>query len=72
MIFQRKNLPLANSFGVKKEVIKGKSGYKRDIYLVPEKFKDNQEKLEEIKKLFHIYTVKYYQVFLCQCGFPSL
>ena len=33
---------------------------KKEKYIVPEKFKDNQEELEEIKKLFNIYIVKYY------------
>ena len=46
--------------GVKKDIIENKSGYKRDRYIIPEKFKDDEKAIEEIKELFDIYIVKYY------------
>ena len=45
--------------GVKKEIVEYQFG-KREKYFVPEKFKDNKIALQEIKKLFNIYNVKYY------------
>lgn len=36
--------------------------YKYKKYVIPSKFKDNQEALEEIKKLFDIYVVKFYDL----------
>ena len=45
--------------GVKKEIVKY-NFRKEEKYIVPEKFKDNEIALEEIKKLFHIYIVNYY------------
>lgn len=45
--------------GVKKDVVENKSGSK-SIYIVPEKFKDDEKAIEEIKELFKIYVVTYY------------
>lgn len=36
--------------------------YKYKKYVIPSKFKDNQEALEEIKELFHINVVKFYDL----------
>lgn len=48
--------------GVKEEIAEGKSRIAKKKYVVPEKFKDNKEAIEEIKKIFEIYdiNIKYY------------
>jgi hypothetical protein len=46
--------------GVKKLVNDNKKIIFSNRYIVPEKFKDNLEAIEEIKKLFNIYSIKYY------------
>ena len=48
---------------VKEEIVEGKSRIAKKKYVVPEKFKDNKEAIEEIKKIFEIYdiNIKYYQ-----------
>lgn len=47
--------------GVKEIETKNTNTYKYKKYIIPSKFKDNQEALEE-KELFHIYVVKFYDL----------